>query len=257
LAIVALQHLRLEQGNGSGMPHPERRRSVAAGVSGMRKAHGQDCADRGFACRIGVNVVEFRMIYEGRLPSNGSPTEKHTIRKVFHPQLLKLWDADPMLKEIKQRGVEILDPNRRRIEYHPAYFGDLAMKHRNGAFRFLPLVTKELDLVCILELLILRRENPGDLVKTGGDIDNRIKTLFDALRVPNRPDEIPAGISPAAGEDPFYCLLEDDSLIVDFKVSADRLLAPPPPGEAETNVHILLTVKIMPTVMTTGNIGFS
>ena len=162
-----------------------------------------------------------------------------------------------MLKDIKERGVEILDHDQRRVGYHPSYCTDLAAKHTNGAFRFLPLITKDLDLVCTLEILILRRENPGDLVKTGGDIDNRIKTLFDALRVPHGLDEIPTGVLPLQGEDPFYCLLEDDSLIVDFKVSTDRLLAPPPPGEPDTNVHVLLSVRVKPTLMTTGNIGFS
>lgn len=200
--------------------------------------------------------MEFKLTYEGELPSEGNPAQKHRIRKALHPQLVQLWESDLMLKDIKERGADVLNYQERTTHSHAHYFQELADKCRNGTFRFLPLVTKDLDLVCSLEILILRREPPGDLVKAGGDIDNRIKTLFDALRVPRDANEIPPGAMPGPAEDPFYCLLEDDSLIVDFKVSADRLLAPPSPEESATDVRLLLNVKIKPTVVTIGNVGF-
>ena len=47
---------------------------------------------------------------------------------------------------------------------------------------------------------------------------------------------------PASGEDPFFCLLEDDRLITDFKVTTDRLLTPP--GETrENDVKLIIHVK--------------
>jgi hypothetical protein len=37
---------------------------------------------------------------------------------------------------------------------------------------------------CALDILFLRRDNPGNLIASGGDIDNRLKVLFDGLRMP-------------------------------------------------------------------------
>jgi hypothetical protein len=76
-------------------------------------------------------------------------------------------------------------------------------------------------MTCSLKILFLRREEPGALVSQCGDLDNRIKTLFDALRVP-KGDEIARG-TPAAS--PLHCLLESDTLITGFDVRTDRYLA--------------------------------
>jgi len=64
--------------------------------------------------------------------------------------------------------------------------------------------------------LTVRRENPGDLIPCdlilqGGNIDNRIKTLLDALRIPNDCNEIDS--APEEGEDPFFCLLQKIHLL--------------------------------------------
>ena len=50
-----------------------------------------------------------------------------------------------------------------------------------GKYVFVPLVTREMDVVAELSIIMLRPEIPGQLVTQGGDIDNRLKTLFDAL----------------------------------------------------------------------------
>ena len=45
--------------------------------------------------------MEFRLIYEGKLPSGNRPhpKEKRVIRKIFHKQLLELWEQTPELKK--------------------------------------------------------------------------------------------------------------------------------------------------------------
>jgi len=50
------------------------------------------------------------------------------------------------------------------------------------------------------------------LVTSGGDIDNRIKVLFDGLKMPETVSEL-GGVALESEEDPFFCLLEDDNLI--------------------------------------------
>lgn len=58
-----------------------------------------------------------------------------------------------------------------------------------------------------------------------GDIDNRLKTLFDALRLPNQTNELVGYDNPAPDENPFFCLLEDDSLITHVSVELSPSLS--------------------------------
>jgi len=59
-------------------------------------------------------------------------------------------------------------------------------KSPSGAVvNYFPLVRNSLGLVCGIRVLFLRREPPGRVYQ-GGDIDGRLKTLFDALAVLRR-----------------------------------------------------------------------
>jgi hypothetical protein len=69
---------------------------------------------------------------------------------------------------------------------------------------------------------LLRCEPPGSIVTQGGDIDNRLKTLLDSLKIPE-PNALPEGI---LGDELFFCLLEDDHLIVELSVRTKQLLEP-------------------------------
>jgi hypothetical protein len=64
-------------------------------------------------------------------------------------------------------------------------------------------VCSQLRLVARLSIVMLRPEPPGSIITAGGDIDNRLKTLFDALRMPKVISEIPNGDAPQIGETPF------------------------------------------------------
>lgn len=103
-----------------------------------------------------------------------------------------------------------------------------------------------------LDITILRPEEPGSIVTFGGDIDNRLKTLLDALSIP-KPDQIPQGDAQGNDEDPLHCLLEDDNLITGLNVSVDRLL-----GESDpSNVLVLILVDISATKGTLANLELS
>ena len=172
----------------------------------------------------GVRIV---LTYSGSLPSNGSPQQKHEIRRKLLPQLKEQWTIDHALNNVansSNNGVRKLD--------------EIANRFTKGPFRFVPLVTREFDLVCYLELTMLRREEPGAVLQSGGDIDNRLKTLFDSLSVPVRDNQI-NGLAPQNGEDPFYCLLEDDSLVAGFEIKTERLLEPLP---NPTDVRLIMSV---------------
>jgi hypothetical protein len=86
--------------------------------------------------------------------------------------------------------------------------------------KFFPLVRETFALHCGLKILFLRREPPGKVYQ-GGDMDGRIKTLLDALAMPQHREQV---FPTDAPDDPIYCLLEDDSMISGIHVETERLL---------------------------------
>ncbi len=192
--------------------------------------------------------MQFRLIYKGRLPaegrSGGHAKEKHEIRRQFHGQLAELWKTHPFLRTLfAPEGT---------LE-HDKYREQLYNQYVRCGYRFVPLLGGFFDEVaCSLDILFLRRDAPGNLVKSGGDIDNRIKTLLDGLKVPvdcGQVEKMPA----QDGEDPFYCLLLDDSLITEIRITTDRLLTPIEDGEGLHDVHLIIHVK----TVTTGRSAYS
>jgi hypothetical protein len=195
--------------------------------------------------------VEFTLYYRGPLRANRGPVDKHKLRRYFHPQIKELWSQPPLNKHRS-----LIDPS-----YEPIGIGgnvivaepvEASVVRPVGAYRFTSVVSSEINLVADLTITFLRPEPPGAIVTKGGDIDNRIKTLLDALKVPNGPGALPKDASPAADEDPFFCLLEDDNLVTSLNIKTDRLLEPNiPPSE----VLLLIHVRTKPTVGTFENLG--
>lgn len=181
--------------------------------------------------------MQFRLLYEGKIKTNGGPKEKHQIRKHFHPQLKELWQHPPLV-DFKE---ELIDtPQSHHIN----------IIHQTGNFKFAPLVTKKIHLVAELDILLLRPEEPGKVI-VSGDIDNLTKTLFDALRCPLAITEIPAGEVPSADEIPFFCLLQDDSLITSVKITSDRLLR----YDDLSQIFVIIQVTVKATRLIIGNMG--
>ncbi len=204
--------------------------------------------------------MEFRLVYRGQLVSGQSKhrvPEKHRIRQSFHRQLTELWRRVPALRRqltdptdawtSPPNMVRPHKPNTLVIErVSPGARGAIPWVERIAndfsrcGFRFVPLVRRQNGFTCALDILFLRRSHPGDLF-VDGDIDNRIKTLIDSLRMPRSASEIQA--SAEEGEDPFYCLLEDDTLITRLTVTTDRLLTPLE-GESEKGVELVIHVTV-------------
>jgi hypothetical protein len=222
--------------------------------------------------------VRFRLTYEGELKSSQKDPldtqydrlaeHKQSIRKVFHRQLKHLWATNKFLSERRDH------PKIDTIDYRPvgdgaAYFGandDEKIPHREyvaslyteNGYRFVPLVREQISLLCSLKILFLRRDIPGSLL-SAGDLDNRIKTLIDTLRRPTSTNELRGNETPAEGEDPFYCLLEDDKLVSHLEVETDTLLDPPA-GNKEADrrqVRLIITVDLKPYNVGLFNLSFS
>ena len=201
--------------------------------------------------------MRFHLTYEGPLRGAGSarPDHKHAIRRALHRQLKRLWQVHPFLKASKHgvyQAAPHIDPNLLMWE-------GLAQRHVIGSYRCVPLVREELALICSLDILFLRSDGGGNIIKSA-DIDARLKTLFDALKQPREPGDLGTSQTPEEGEDPFFCLLEDDKLITHVSVETDVLLEPTSPQMTESEfVHdarLVIDVHIRPYSLTMGNIGF-
>jgi len=177
--------------------------------------------------------MEFCLFYEGELPSNGNKRDKHRIRQELAPQLMKLWQQEPLSGLWQKREQDDRDSN--------------TLIRKVGSASFLPLVTSELHLHAEVSIDLIRPGAAGALIQSG-DIDNRLKTLFDALRMPNETNEL---VDDADDSDlPLHCLLEDDRLITRVDVASCQLLTDAGPNE----VILLIKVNIKSTQKTWENI---
>jgi hypothetical protein len=104
-----------------------------------------------------------------------------------------------------------------------------------------------------LDIVFLRQQARGQLLGEGGDIDNRLKTLFDALRMPSKGEVNTLGNYTAADEQPLHCLLRDDSLIYRVNVESDRLLRVSAPG----HLVVVINVNVIVTKTTFTTLGLS
>jgi len=174
--------------------------------------------------------MEFYLKYDGLLKSNGSPKDKQKIREYFRPQLKRLWDIIPLSECKRYIDLGIPNPDKSVIKL----ISDIP---------FAPLVTTSIFLLCDLDIVMLWGEEQGNIVGNYGDIDNRLKTLFDALTCPDENQIASIGIDAfRSNEDPYFCLLEDDKLISSVSVKANTLLK----ETEKDHVSVLINVKTKP-----------
>ena len=197
--------------------------------------------------------MRFHLTYEGCLlgSSTSSPRAQHKqqIRKKFHPQMKRLWDNTWLDRAMYGRWTR-----EQTIPDGTPLREALASIHQLGSYRLVPLVRKQFSLLCSLNILFLRPDPPGDIIRSA-DIDNRLKTLFDALRMPTNAGELGGYDSPEADEDPFYCLLEDDKLIAHISVATDFLLEPV--EDQANDVRLIIDVNVTPQNVTMFNLSFA
>jgi hypothetical protein len=200
-------------------------------------------------------AMRFHLVYQGRLPgtgNSGKPSIVRDIRDAFHPQMEFLWKTHRSLQALRQSAIVSKEDFAglavastpfsvdRDLESYPARDDevDLCAPIERGGKKYIPLVRSSLHLNCEIHITFLRQEDPGSLVLQGGDLDNRVKALLDALRMP----EMPVATDFPQANETTYCLLESDTLVSDFSVNTGRLLVPSSTHPHE--VHLLLEVMV-------------
>ena len=197
-------------------------------------------------------ALDFHLTYRGPLrptqndPKPGTPTLtskwnlKHDMRLQFHEQLKALWEIHPLLAEKGAKSGGLLSKQR------------LSEQNSIPPWNFVPLVIPELEVFCGLEINLLRLDHPGDSV-WAGDVDNRIKTLIDALTVPTANANY-ANIKPQGACNPLYVLFQTDKIMTSLSVETGRLLKAPPDSD-ESYAELTIRVKIKPENVTMLNLG--
>lgn len=196
--------------------------------------------------------MKLTLTYDGELRSNGDIKQKWAIRKQLHPQLEELWGINPVLKRVLEDrdwpigGALYSDvhhtesvPIREKTREDERVI-DLCAPIEKGGRKFIPLVRDSFLLSCSLKVLFLRKEPPGRVYQ-GGDLDNRLKTLFDALSVPPHPEHV---IADPAAPDPMYTLLEDDAAITKIDIETHQLLSRPEANSHEVRLIIEADVRV-------------
>jgi hypothetical protein len=211
--------------------------------------------------------MQFRLTYQGLVLAESNKgslqaaraKHKQEIRKVFHRQLRRFWEISPYLSSWgKPFTTGVMPRPGSRIFGRPDdehSIPHLAKKHALGGFNFVPLLTHGLEVGCHIDVLFLRDDRVGSVLRAG-DIDNRLKTLLDGLSMPQSVAQLGPFEHPEDDESPFFCLLEDDSLVTKVTVETDTLLETVP--EVRSNAaRVIVTVRTAPFRVTGSNVGFA
>lgn len=205
-----------------------------------------------------IDLMEFRLVYSGSLIKSHqgrSFWEKHQIRKYFHDQLKTLWETHPVFQFYTQPHHVERGGFSDYVVRHYTTIDEIAAQYEG----YVPLAAASYGAVCELEILFLRQEPPGGIINHsagGGDIDNRLKVLIDALSIPPRGTKPPVKQGDSPDPSPFYVLMSDDSIITSLKVTVDRLLVPlqEPPNPSDACVVIHVNVKTYNPLKTPYNV---
>ncbi len=160
------------------------------------------------------------------------------------PQLKDMWQSHPGLKERiwPATVVERYNKGGRLVDDAGNPSSSPCAHVAFKGWQFVPLVVRARRWICELKITFLRRHDPGDIVQ-GGDIDNRLKTLFDGLRLPTCADEI-SRVRNEGEDELVFCLLDDDALITSVSIETERLWGPVDNSLSEADVDISLRVTV-------------
>jgi hypothetical protein len=197
---------------------------------------------------VGDTTVDIALKYDGLIPSGqqrgGQSDLKQVIRKQFSKQLGKQWEKETILRGFYDAGLPLIG---NFIKNQPCQGSDECPFFRVPVcgFHAIPLISWHNRLGVELDIVFWGESRR--VLQSGGDLDNRLKTLFDALRIPQGPNEV-LGTMCGNGSEEIFCLLEDDSLISKFCVEAREGFGSPLEYETVIKVRIVAQNNFHPTL---------
>jgi len=199
-------------------------------------------------------VMKFVLVWKGRLPASANSSKTKDVAKIreeLSAQLEYLWEKNSALQVLKEYGFThaphsdlfIVPPNtpRQVSLLYPGHMVDLCDWIPVKNYRYMPLIRKSLDLACDLSILFLRQDDPGALITQSGDLDGRIKTLLDALRMPTDQEQ---DVAPPSMKD-IYTLMQSDTLVSALDIKTERLLFPESSHPHEVFLIIEVSVRVL------------
>ena len=179
------------------------------------------------------DAMRFPLSYEGPLPSGNAHGKRlpklpqiWTIRNAIHPQIQFIYGNHPAF----------ISPSSSQSR---AAMNELNKPIVVGGHKFYPLGRAAFHLRCELDIEMHVNHPIASLITNVGDLDNRLKIVFDALRMPGELQEIQNHMPPNI--DDYCCLLENDILISALRIEMFRHTAAP--IGADTN-HVRLNIKV-------------
>jgi hypothetical protein len=204
----------------------------------MRVSYGQRRASRTATKRIHWPLINIRKEFHEQLKHLWSTNQflhNHTVFPEYGPLNFPVGSSTGVWGGGEERKISLIDYTAGR--YHE--FG----------YRFVPLVREDNKYSVFTQRHSWHQ---------AGDLDNRVKTIIDALRRPRNANELVGYENPGPGEDPFYCPLEDDSRVTHLEVETDTLLDPITSDNADQRrAHLIITVEIRPMNVTMFNLSFA
>lgn len=195
-------------------------------------------------------AMRFRLIYDGPLGTQGSNhafDDKWNIRNQLHSQLVDLWKSHPALREWHMGYYPPVENAQPEQQSHTKDWA----KQFPPINDYLPLVRQQIGMICSLDILFLRQTPKGSIISQSGDLDNRIKVLFDGLQMPQNDAEKKGQ---TVDDKPFHCLLENDALITSFAVRSDRLLARK--DDKQNHAVLVIDVTVAPVMTSWAAVQF-
>lgn len=212
--------------------------------------------------------MELTLRYHGPLVSRGDPFDQQKIRKKIHQQLAAYREMDDRLKSYvwadpKNLQIAALAKSKFDIDRPVLHPRTLFWRYPLCGYDFAPLVSHANELHCHLNIRLYRKLQTGGILFTGGDIDNRLKTFFDALQVPKGREHMPKEDQDNEPPNPkdwpvMFCLLDDDAAITKLTIESIKMLTPIPDEYAtnhpENYVEMEIDVLIKPATAIQGSI---
>ncbi|HEV8348219.1 MAG TPA: hypothetical protein VGQ16_16700 [Vicinamibacterales bacterium] len=189
--------------------------------------------------------------YRDNLPASAGPAEKMQLRFFLSRQLRRVWEnyfeAKHPLGQLPRAKPTKL-PAANSLPYFMTVFDD------EPSYRFVPLVTHGNKIRCRLSIRYGRWRTGGAAqLLDNGDIDARLKVLFDGLSIPQANQLNFSKVHLEHQTDTCFVLAEDDRLIESVEIGTFEILDAPK-GQKEDNLetvfHIQASLKPFVDVVT-------